>query len=355
MRPRRSWTIRLLPNPTDDDGQCPKIQEVWRLNWGILLPWSEDERVTDSQDSLFTTDLNQYLTYVEMERGLAQNTILAYEQELNKLKVYLKTKKLPHTRLDGEGAVEFIKSEAIKGNSMATQAHLISVLKGFFAFLVAEGKMDSNPMAALVFPKKWQVLPHYLSIEQVEDLLNLPDTSTDKGLRDKALLELMYATGLRISEVIHLTFDNLYIQEGFIRVLGKGNKERVIPLGKTAAKFLTDYLEQGRPRMLRGKTSGFVFLNRNGEGLSRQGLWKIIKGYGKQIVHASLITPHTLRHSFATHMVERGADLRSVQMMLGHSSISTTEIYTHVAREKVKQMYDRFHPRAAEKTDGEGD
>jgi integrase/recombinase XerD len=213
--------------------------------------------------------------------------------------------------------------------------------------------MDSNPFSTLVFPKKWRVLPHYLSVEQVKKLLELPDTSSDRGLRDKALLELMYATGLRISEVITLTYENLYLREGFIRVIGKGNKERVIPLGKTAAKILVDYLEKSRPEMLRDKTCPIVFLNRNGTGLSRQGVWKIIKGYGKMIGLSSRITPHTLRHSFATHLVERGADLRSVQMMLGHSSISTTEIYTHVARDKMKQIYDRFHPRAGEKPEGE--
>ena len=184
---------------------------------------------------------------------------------------------------------------------------------------------------------------------QVTELLNLPDMKKTFGKRDKAILELLYATGLRISELSHLKVENLYLNENFIRVLGKGNKERVIPFGEKAKKHLIYYLKNSRSLLLKNKNSEFIFLNRNGERISRQGLWKIIKQYGKKIGAHSIITPHILRHSFATHLLEKGADLRSIQMMLGHSSISTTEIYTFVARDKIKKIYDKYHPRSDKK------
>jgi len=176
-----------------------------------------------------------------------------------------------------------------------------------------------------------------------------PDQGTPIGKRDKAILELMYATGLRISEAIGLEFENIYLEERFLRVIGKGRKERVIPFGEKAAEFLAAYLSSGRLTLLAGRGSEVIFLNRNGDRLTRQGLWKVIKGYGKKLGVAHLLTPHTLRHSFATHLLERGADLRSIQLMLGHASISTTEIYTYVAKQRVKQIYDQFHPRSDKK------
>lgn len=297
----------------------------------------------------FSSEMQSYLTFVEMEKGLSSNTIESYNQQLDKLRRYLEKKKLCHSKLSDSQIIEFIKSEAQKGISLATQSHLISVLKGFYNYLVSEGDLDTNPVSNLEFPKKWKILPNYLSIQQVNALLHIPDTTTPLGIRNKAILELMYGAGLRISEVIQLKSKNIYLEENFIRVLGKGNRERVIPLGKKVKQSMKIYLDQTRSNLAKEKETQCFFLNHRGQPLSRQGLWKIIKSYGKQMGIASILTPHTLRHSFATHLVENGADLRSIQMMLGHSSISTTEIYTHVSKEKVKQIYDRFHPRQQEK------
>lgn len=294
----------------------------------------------------FEIDAGKYLVSLEMEKGLAENTVISYRQELEKFAFYLETKKINHREISENDVVDFIKDEAVKGNSMATQAHLISVLKSFYKYLISEDKIDFNPAANIAFPKKWKVLPKYLSIAQVEELLNLPDNKKPFGQRDKAILELMYATGLRISEVIGLKFDNLYLEESFLRVVGKGNKERVVPFGEKAEQFIQEYLKTSRPKLLKHKQSDYLYLNRNGERLSRQGLWKIIKGYGRQLGISATLTPHTLRHSFATHLLEKGADLRSIQLMLGHASISTTEIYTYVAKQRVKKVYDQFHPRS---------
>jgi integrase/recombinase XerD len=293
----------------------------------------------------FESDLKGYLAFLEIEKGLAANTVISYEQELRKLGSYLEEKRLNHDSISETDAVGFIKTESIKDISFATQAHLISVLKSFYKYLLGEEKIDYNPISMIASPKKWKALPKYLTIDQVSELLESPELTTPFGQRDKAILELMYATGLRISEVLHLILNNLYMEEGFLRVRGKGSKERVVPFGETAKEYLGQYLEKARPVLLKNKFSDVVFLNRSGEPFSRQGLWKVIKGYGKKLGMVSQLSPHVLRHSFATHLLEKGADLRSIQMMLGHSSISTTEIYTYVAKTRVKQIYDKYHPR----------
>lgn len=296
-------------------------------------------------------DLGKYLAYLELEQGFSGNTIISYKQELEKFAAYLQAKKINHLAISENDMLDFIKEEAIKGNSLATQAHIISVMKSFYKYLAAEDKIDFNPAAAIVFPKKWKVLPKYLTIAQVDSLLELPDESKLFGQRDKAILELMYATGLRISEVTGLRFDNLYLEENFVRIMGKGSKERIVPLGSIAVQYVKKYLHEARSKILKRKQNDFIFLNKDGEQLTRQGLWKIIKGYGRKLGIAQVLTPHTLRHSFATHLLEKGADLRSIQMMLGHSSISSTEIYTYVAKQKVKKIYDKYHPRSEQKDD----
>ena len=293
----------------------------------------------------FESDLKRYLAFLEIEKGLAANTITSYQQELRKFSSFLEEKGFNHRNISETDAVDFIKAESLKNISFATQAHLISVLKSFYKFLLGEEKIDCNPISMIASPKKWKALPKYLTIDQVSELLDIPGLTTPFGQRDKAILELMYATGLRISEVIHLKLNNLYMEESFLRVMGKGSKERVVPFGETAKEYLGQYLEKARPVLLKNKFTDVVFLNRNGEPLSRQGLWKVIKGYGKKLGVVSQFSPHVLRHSFATHLLEKGADLRSIQMMLGHSSISTTEIYTYVAKTRVKQIYDKYHPR----------
>lgn len=296
----------------------------------------------------FELDLKRYLAYLEIEKGLAKNTVAAYLQELNKFAVYLHEQNIDYLTLNENQAVDFIKEESIKGASFATQAHLISVLKNFYKYLILEEKIDYNPISNIAAPQKWKTLPKYLTVQQVSELLDAPDLTKPLGIRDKAILELMYATGLRISEVINLKMHNVYMQDNFIRVLGKGNKERVVPFGDVAGKHMETYLNSARPGLLRKRnmTSEFIFLNRLGSQLTRNGLFKIIKNYAKQMGVANILTPHVLRHSFATHLLEQGADLRSIQMMLGHSSISTTEIYTYVAKKRVKQVYDKYHPRS---------
>lgn len=293
----------------------------------------------------FEADLGRYLVYLQMEKGLAENTLISYKQDLEKFASFLHAHKLAHIDLPENRALDFIKEESQRGSSFATQAHVVTVLKGFYKYLALEDRMDYNPLSNIESPKKWKTLPKYLTITQVSELLELPDMATPIGQRDKAVLELMYATGLRISEVIGLKGDNIYMEDNFLRVIGKGRKERVIPFGETARKYMENYLTNARPLLLKKKKSDHIFLNNHGEQLTRQGLWKVIKGYAGSLGVYSTLTPHTLRHSFATHLLERGADLRSIQLMLGHASISTTEIYTYIAKAGVKKIYDKYHPR----------
>ena len=287
-----------------------------------------------------------FLTYLRMERGLSENTILSYGQALEKFFLYLKQKNIEPLRAGEDDLLVYVTQQARQGIASASQAHLISVLKSFFKYLAREDLRDTNPAARLALPKKWKKLPVYLTVDEVFRLLETPSTTTPAGKRDRALLELLYATGMRISELAQLELGNLYLQESFLRVRGKGNKERIIPFTTKAGDCLHDYLQNGRPQLGKKRPCEQVFLNHHGQKLTRQGLWKIIKAYAVKADLAAVLTPHVLRHSFATHLVERGADLRSVQLMLGHANISTTEIYTYVAKDQVRKEYDRFHPRS---------
>ena len=290
--------------------------------------------------------IEQFLHYLEFEKGLAANTILSYRRELGKFFAYLRERRLPHLGVTEAVILDFIRREGRKGGAVSSQAHLISALKSFYRFLLQDDLLESSPAATIALPKKWARLPKYLSCEEVERLLEAPDVATPIGRRDRAILELLYATGLRISEVAELKLPAVYLDEGFIRVFGKGGKERIVPFNDIARARLKDFLELARPALLRGAPCEQVFINRDGGMFSRQGLWKMIKGYGAKVGLAARLSPHVLRHSFATHLVEKGADLRSVQMLLGHSSITTTEIYTHLAKDQLKRIYDQFHPRS---------
>ncbi len=289
--------------------------------------------------------LDQFRYYILFESGLAENTWISYLQEIRKLHEFTEKKKLNFLKLRETEALDFVRGEVAKGISVQTQAHIISSLKAFYRFLISSEKIDYNPFNGVPLPKKWKPLPKYLTLEQVELLLQLPDLSSPYGLRDKAMLELMYATGLRISELGALSFEALYLEESFLRITGKGGKERIVPIGDTAIHHIREYVEKGRTALGKKQAGNFLFLNRNGGQISRQGLWKIIKGYAAKLGISSTLSPHTLRHSFATHLLEKGADLRSIQMMLGHSSITTTEIYTHLAKESIQNIYDKYHPR----------
>ncbi len=289
--------------------------------------------------------LEQFLQFAEFERGFAANTILSYRRELEKFFAFLKENGLDCLRLDEKDILDFIRCQGSHGGAVSSQAHLISVLKSFYRYLLHDDLIESSPVAGVALPKKWARLPKYLSLEEVARLLEAPDKATVLGRRDQAVLELMYATGLRISEVAGLKTADVYMGEGFLRVRGKGGKERIVPFSEISRASLKEYLESSRPALARGSGPAQLFVNYNGAAFSRQGLWKMIKGHGAKVGLSARLTPHVLRHSFATHLVEKGADLRSVQMLLGHSSITTTEIYTHLAKDQLKRIYDQFHPR----------
>ncbi len=294
----------------------------------------------------FDKILKKYIIYLQIERGLADNTIISYTQALDKFKLFLQTGDYDHKKISEDDILNFFRDKINSENKVQSRTHLHSVLKGFYNFLIYEELIDFNPLSGISTPKKWNVLPKYLSIDEVSELLELPNMSKSIGIRDKSILEMMYATGLRISELIGLKTNNIYLEENFIRVMGKGNKERVIPFGEKAGQYLIEYYEKARQLLLKDKTTDFVYLNARGSGITRQGAWKIIKAYGLRLGITFDLSPHVLRHSFATHLLENGADLRSIQLLLGHSSISTTEIYTHLAKNRIQESYQKHHPRS---------
>ena len=293
----------------------------------------------------FSGDLKRFLIHLRIERGLADNTIASYQQQLQRFHEYLRERHLHHLEIQTPHLLDFIKNISRQEKSIATQSHFISVLKSFYRYLYTNKQITVNPAGSLIFPKKWKTYPEYLTLPEVEKLLKSPVVTTPQGNRDSAMLEFLYSTGCRISELTGLQLEHVYLDESFVRILGKGGKERVVPFGETAKRALHRYLTGGRPKLLRNHRSNHLFLNRFGQPLSRQGAWKIMKKHAREVNLAAKVSPHTLRHSFATHMIENGADLRSIQMILGHASITTTEIYTHIARDQLRRIYDQFHPR----------
>ncbi len=287
---------------------------------------------------------DQFINYLRVERGLARNTVEAYSRDLNRFLEFLEGKKSFPLKVSQDQIVEYV---GMLGRSLSARsvARNISAIKMFFRFLVSEGKVKSNPARLVETPRLPRRLPGVLSPKEVDLLLSQPDTSTPRGMRDHAMLELLYATGLRVSELVGLKNVNVNLEAGFVRTLGKGSKERVIPMGEKAVGALKEYLSAGRSRLTKGSNSSYLFLNSRGGPISRQGFWKIIKKYGMKARIKKKIAPHGLRHSFASHLLEGGADLRSVQVMLGHADISTTQIYTHVTRERLKQVHEKCHPR----------
>ena len=292
--------------------------------------------------SALTNDqwIDRFIQYLRIEKGLSANTIQAYSRDLNLYLEYLGEKDLLRA-----GAQEvsffltFLYGRELKARSAA---RALSAVRGLYRFLMLDGAADENPTTAVDVPKSWKPLPRFLTLDEVDRLLGTPDRSQPQGLRDRAMLEVLYATGLRVSELVGLTVDSVDFEGGFVRLMGKGSKERIVPLGESAAAAVSDYLAHGRQK----RSNRYLFLNFRGQPLSRGGFWLILRAYGLRAGIAKRITPHMLRHSFATHLLERGADLRSVQMMLGHADISTTQIYTHVIRERLKQIYQSHHPRA---------
>jgi integrase/recombinase XerD len=290
--------------------------------------------------------LRDYLDHLRVERGLSENTLAAYSRDLGKLRDFAATTGRPMVDLSQRDLAEFIGRLRDQGLGPRSQARAIHALRGFFRFTLREELIDTDPMENLRAPRTFRALPRYLTPAQVEALLAAPDVETPLGLRDRTILEVMYATGLRASEVIFLRAEDLDMELGIARVLGKGRKERLVPLGREARRWVERYRAQARPRLGRKGPGPTLFLNNRGGRLSRMGLWGIVRRHAVTAGVERVLTPHVLRHSFASHLLERGADLRALQAMLGHADISTTQIYTHVTRERLRQLYDRFHPRA---------
>jgi integrase/recombinase XerD len=289
--------------------------------------------------------LRVFLDFLSVEKGLSLNTVLSYSRDLKKLFLFFRKEKTAWLKAEEEDFIKFIHHQSRAGLSARSLARLISSLKSFYKFLVQDGVMRNNPAVNLSSPKAWFSLPKFLTVEEVELLLSLPEEKDIRGLRDKAMLELLYATGLRVSELVSLKPEDLNLEDGFLLCVGKGGKQRIVPIGGSASKAVRKYLDEARPKLLK-QPNEFLFLSCRGRAFTRQGFWKLLKNYAKKAGLELKISPHTLRHSFATHLLERGADLRSVQLMLGHSQITTTQIYTHVSRQRLRRVYDKFHPRA---------
>ncbi|MGI6491740.1 MAG: site-specific tyrosine recombinase XerD [Pelotomaculum sp.] len=291
--------------------------------------------------------LAEFINYLAVERGLARNTLLAYRTDLMSYLAFCRQYNMTDLNQAGKDVVmSYIYQLQVNNSSPATISRRLAAIKAYYRFAFNEGVLTKDPVQDLESPKPAQRLPRILNVEEVDLLLSQPRISQPAGLRDKAMLELLYATGLRVSELVSLDLNNLNLENNFIRCYGKGSKERIVPIGEIAVHFVKEYLQRGRGKLEKSGTSPALFLNQRGQRLTRQGFWKIIKKYAAQARIDTVITPHTLRHSFATHLLENGADIRSVQEMLGHSDISTTQIYTHLTQKRVKDIYNRSHPRA---------
>jgi len=290
--------------------------------------------------------LDRFLHYLIVEKGLSKNTIEAYSHGLNRFLNYLRGKGTEEVReiskLDIREFLLFLKR---KGLSSKTLARNLVSIRVFLRFLTEESILSANPAEEIESPKTAKTLPEILSLEEVETLLEQPDPQIPQGMRDRAMLEMLYATGMRVSELTRLQVNHVHLDAGYVLVYGKGSKERIVPIGNEAIEWARRYMGETRERLLKKRESPFLFVNRSGKPMSRQYFWKSIKAYGRRAGIRKRITPHLLRHSFASHLLERGADLRSVQLMLGHADISSTQIYTHVTGERLKKIHQRYHPR----------
>ncbi|HMI53221.1 MAG TPA: site-specific tyrosine recombinase XerD [Candidatus Saccharimonadales bacterium] len=293
--------------------------------------------------------VSSYLIHVKVEKGLSANTVSAYRRDLTKFDAFAKKRKLSLETVSRDDLVDFLAGLYRQNLESRTVARHLVTIRNFFRFAQVQDLIAADPSINLESPKIRKSLPGYLRLEEVDRLLEQPNAKTALGLRDRAMLEVLYSTGLRVSELIGLRVSDLDSKVGCVRCIGKGDKERIVPVGKKAVQIVEKYLLEARPHLrgrLPGQSSSALFVNRRGTPLSRVGVWKILSAYGRSAGLRVSLTPHMLRHSFATHLLERGADLRSVQLMLGHADISTTQIYTHVVEERLKQIYKAHHPRA---------
>jgi integrase/recombinase XerD len=290
--------------------------------------------------------IDTYISYLRDVRRMSPNTVESYARDLAALGGFADARKTTVEALSRRDLEAFVRSLMTQGLSPRSVARSVACVRGFYRFLTLERKLAESPAADLKAPRAWPALPKFLDLDEVDRLLAQPDVSTPRGLRDKSLVEVLYASGMRVSELVAVKPGDLRLDEGYLTCVGKGDKERIVPVGDSATGWLRRYIHDGRPALLRKRSSPWLFVNaRDGGPLSRVGVWKVLKTYGITAGITREISPHVLRHSFATHLLDRGADLRAIQVMLGHADLSTTQIYTHVLEARLRAVYDKFHPR----------
>jgi len=287
--------------------------------------------------------MREFLQFCRLEKGLSENSMSAYSTDLERFNKFLGDAEPAPGTEDLRRYLDHLYQSGLSSRSVARH---LTTLRNYFSFLLREGAIATDPSQYLRSPRQWQTIPKFLNLEQIEGLLRAPDGSRPMGLRDRAMLELLYATGLRVSELCRVGMSDLNLELGVLRTMGKGNKQRLVPVGKEAIRAVREYLESGRSALLKRRASRYLFVTARGGSMTRQAFWKLLSGYGRKTGIFHGLTPHVLRHSFATHLLEGGADLRSVQVMLGHADISTTQIYTHVVRSRLRREVERHHPRA---------
>src|SRR4051812_14119490 len=290
--------------------------------------------------------IDAYLDHLRVERRLAAHTLESYARDLAALAAYAAGAERAVESLDRQALEAFVREQRARGLSPRSVARSVAAVRGFYRFLVLDRRLESSPADDLQPPRAWPALPTFLSIEEVDTLISQPDVTATLGLRDRAMIELLYATGLRVSELVGVRLADLHLDEHYLTCVGKGSKERLVPIGEQASGWIRKYSTVARRELLKGRASPRLFLNARGGPLSRIGFWKILKGHARTAGLPATISPHVPRHSVATHLLERGADLRAIQLMLGHADLSTTQIYTHVLEARLRIVYDRFHPRA---------
>ena len=299
--------------------------------------------VLTAETAHLQNQITAFLTFCRLEKGLAANSLEAYSLDLAKLSDFIgQTSELP----GAEGLRHYLDHLYQSGLNTRSIARHLTTIRGFYRFLLGEDQISTDPTEHLGTPRQWQNIPKFLNLEDIEKIIQATDATRPTGLRDRAMLELLYATGLRVSELCRLGLGDCNLDMGIVRTTGKGNKQRLVPAGRDAMRAVAAYLETGRAALLQGRASRYLFITARGSCLTRQAFWKLLAGYGRKAGIFHGLTPHVLRHSFATHLLEGGADLRSVQVMLGHSDISTTQIYTHVMRSRLRQTVEEHHPRA---------
>ena len=287
--------------------------------------------------------MTAFLNFCRLEKGLAANSLAAYSSDLSNFSAFIGEAEEFPGAADLDRYVEQLHRSGLSGRSIARR---LATLRNFYRFLLRESLIDTDPVERLRAPRQWRTIPKFLNLEEIDKIIQAPDASRPTGLRDRAMVELLYASGLRVSELCRLGLGDIEMDLGVLRVTGKGNKQRLVPAGKSAVKAVEEYLASARGKLLKGRASRYLFVTARGGCMTRQAFWKLLRGYGRKAGIFRDLTPHVLRHSFATHLLEGGADLRSVQVMLGHADISTTQIYTHVMRSRLRDAVERHHPRA---------